>query len=136
MVRLVRRGSHTDATHLNVTDYWREYEGLGILGRFYDEDWVRRNLYMDAHSWNPAMRQFIEILVERANGRPVLQFNHVDFRLPWFRSTFPHAHIVHLYRHPRDQWCSSLLGSAFPTDGDIASFAACDHFYLRAGPST
>ena len=125
-----RRGAHTDATHRNVSDYWSEYRGLDILGRLYDEKWVTTHLYMEATSWNPSMRRFIEILVERARGRPVLQFNHVDFRLPWLRHNFPQALIVHLYRHPRDQWCSSLFGSTFPLDGDMASFERCDHFYL------
>lgn len=127
-----RRGTRTDPTHLNVTDYWREYDGLGVLGTLYDEGWVTEHLYMDSAFWNPGMRRFIEILIERAPGRPILQFNHVDFRLPWLRSNFPDARIVHLYRHPRDQWRSSLFGSPFPTDGDLRSFEAVDHFYLRA----
>ncbi len=126
------RGSHTDASHLNVTDYWREYNGLDGLNVLYDEEWVWKHLYMEPAFWNPAMRRFIEILVERAPGRAVLQFNHVDFRLPWLRGSFPEARIVHLYRHPRDQWVSSLFGSRFPLDGDIASFEACDRFYLRS----
>jgi hypothetical protein len=127
-----RRGSHTDATHRNVSDYWKEYEGLDDLGALYDERWVRTGLFMDTDAWNPPMRRFIEILIERARGRAVLQFNHVDFRLPWLRRTFPAATVVHLYRHPRDQWCSSLFGSAFPLDGDVPSFEECDHFYLRS----
>jgi hypothetical protein len=39
----------------------------------------------------------------------VLQFNEIDLRLPWFRAHFPTARILHLYRHPREQWCSSLF---------------------------
>src|SRR6185295_9584612 len=78
------------------------------------------------------MKRYVEILIERARGRPVLQFNRVDFRLPWLRKTFPGAKILHLYRHPRDQWCSTLMDpSAFPKERTIADFAAHDHFYLR-----
>jgi hypothetical protein len=50
----------------------------------------------------------------------VLQFNRIDFRLPWFRHHFPAATILHLARHPRDQWCSCLLDPArFPPNGSI-----------------
>ena len=73
----------------------------------------------------------VEILIERAPGRPVLQFNRIDFRLPWFRRQFP-CKIVHLYRHPREQWFSSLLDAkSFPKHGTMAAFGTHDHFYLR-----
>ena len=36
------RGDRTDSTHRNVSDYWREYDGLEALSRFYREDWIRR----------------------------------------------------------------------------------------------
>src|ERR1700738_2953658 len=42
-----RRGTRLDLTHRHVDDYWREYDGLGDLGQYYDENWTRRNLYMD-----------------------------------------------------------------------------------------
>ena len=45
--------------------------------------------------------------VLRANGRAVLQFK-IDFRLDWFKTHFPMATIVHLYRQPRNQWLSFL----------------------------
>jgi hypothetical protein len=39
--------------------------------------------------------------------------------------------LLHLYRNPRDQWCSSLVDPArFPPTGSTADFAAYDHFYL------
>jgi hypothetical protein len=125
------RGTKTDATHRNVTNYWQEYEGLEELARYYREDWIRRRLCMDARSWDPDLSAYIHALVDRAPGRAVLQFNRVDFRLPWLRHTFPEATLLHLYRHPRDQWCSSLVDPlACPPSCDIGSFAAHDHFYL------
>jgi hypothetical protein len=87
---------------------------------------------MDADSWDPAMKRYVEILMERSRGRPVLQFNRIDFRLPWFRCNFPRARIVHLYRHPRDQWCSSLVDPRqFPCTATMADFATHDRYYLR-----
>jgi hypothetical protein len=99
--------------------------------KYYREDWVDHELFMDHSSLNYEMFRFIQLLVERAPGRAVLQFNRVDFRLPWLRYNFPEATIVHLYRHPRDQWCSSLLESRFPLEGDVRSFEPYDGFYLR-----
>jgi len=127
------RGGHTDPTHRKVEDYWREYEGLTELGQYYQEQWIDHDLFMDADDWNPAMKRYVEVLIDRAPGRPVLQFNRIDFRLPWFRHHFPRAKIVHLYRHPRDQWCSSLLKPAdCPRDLTIKEFTTTyDHFYLR-----
>jgi hypothetical protein len=87
---------------------------------------------MGADSWDPEMKRYVEILIERAHGRPVLQFNRIDFRLAWFRHNFPAAKIVHLYRHPRDQWISSLVNPAeFPKNAATDNFAASDHYYLR-----
>jgi hypothetical protein len=125
------RGEHVDHTHRGVGDYWREYDGLAELAAHYNEDWVRRELFMPAQAWDPDLNQFLDILIGRATGRPVLQFNRVDFRLPWLRAKYPDAKIVHLYRHPRDQWLSTLHGGPhFPLTGNICDFAPFDKFYL------
>jgi hypothetical protein len=86
---------------------------------------------MGPEFWDADLRRYIDILIAKAPGRPVLQFNRVDFRLPWLRRHYPAARIVHLYRHPRDQWLSSLPGAKdFPTAGQLCDFAAHDHYYL------
>jgi hypothetical protein len=125
------RGSRVDATHRNVSDYWKEYDGLSILADYYREEWIGRSLFMDGSAWDPGMKRYVDLLIARASGRPALQFNRIDFRLPWFRQHFPHAKIVHLYRHPRDQWCSSLMDvKCFPRDGKVRDFVRHDRFYL------
>jgi hypothetical protein len=125
------RGSRVDPTHQHAEEYWREYEGLQVLGDYYQESWIDRDLFMDGDCWNPAMKRYVEILIENAAGRPVLQFNRIDFRLQWLRRYFPHARILHLYRHPRDQWMSSLVDpGAFPKDAPATAFPAHDHYYL------
>jgi hypothetical protein len=126
------RGTRVDSTHREVSNYWAEYDGLEILARWYDEEWTRRQLYMDPACYNPEMQRYIEILVECAKGRPVLQFNRVDFRLPWLKSRFPGAKIIHIFRHPRDQWCSALTGTQkVPRNVKLADFDSFDGFYLK-----
>ena len=126
------RGDKIDSTHRNVSEYSREYDGLEVLGRYYDEDWIRRDLLMDADSWAPDLKRYVDTLIERAPGRPALQFNRIDFRLPWFRRHYPNARFVHIYRHPRDQWCSTLMEDVgrVPPDATMAEFRPFDKFYL------
>jgi hypothetical protein len=126
------RGSRIDPTHRGVSDYWKEYEGLEELGQYYDERWIDHELYMSADAWNPAMKRYVETLIAKAPGRTALQFNRIDFRLPWFRRQFPRAKVLHLYRHPRDQWLSALTDTSrnFPRNGNVADFVPHDHFYL------
>lgn len=125
------RGTHVDPTHINVTNYWAEFDGLTQLGALYDEEWTRRQLYMDAGAWNAPMQQYIQTLIDHAPGRAVLQFNDVDLRLPWLRARFPDAEILHIYRHPRDQFCSTLPGRVSEmTSLQLRSFEQYDGFYL------
>ena len=129
----LRRGDRLDQTHKHVEDYWREYDGLDMLRDYYREEWTYKNLYMGSSFWAPDMKRYVELLIARAAGRPVLQFNRIDLRLQWFRQNFPDATIIHLYRHPRDQWCSSLLDpQSFPKEGSMEQFALHDGFYLRS----
>lgn len=125
------RGIQIDSTHLNVSEYWSEYEELKILGDYYHEDWICKQLYMSHQAWNPKMQRYIEAMIEGSNRRPVLQFNRVDLRLPWLRARFPYAKIVHIFRHPRDQWCSTLTDiKRFSKDHRLCDFEPFDYYYL------
>jgi hypothetical protein len=125
------RGDRIDRTHVGVEDYWREYAGLSRLSQYYDERWIDHQLYMDADFHAPALRAYIQTLIEAAPGRAVLQFNRVDFRLPWLRKQFPEATLIHLFRHPRDQWCSSLVDpTRVPRNVSVRDFGPLDEFYL------
>jgi hypothetical protein len=125
------RGTRIDASHQQVPDYWREYAGLERLSSCFSAKWNERRLYMDARAADPQMLEYLRALVDRAAGRPVLQFNRVDFRLPWLREHFPRAKIVHLSRHPRASWYSSLMSSeCCPREITLAEFARFDELYL------
>jgi hypothetical protein len=124
-------GRPTDETHLGASDYAAEYRGLSELEAHFSEQWGFRRLYMDEASFDPGMARYIATLVARAPGRPVLQFNRVDFRLRWLRANFPEARLLHLYRCPRDQWVSILRSEPPPgRDATLADFPAHDRFYL------
>ena len=125
------RGDWIDETHINVDDYWSEYDGLAELDRYFRKDWTFRELYMGADAWNPDLQRYIEILIAKAPGRPVLQENRIDFRLPWLRARFPHCRIVHIVRNPREQWLSALgKRKRAPRDLRLAEFRVWDRFYL------
>ena len=123
------RGSNTDSSHQGVNNYWEEYNDLEVLGNLYREDWINKNLMMDATSWQPDMKRYIETIVDKSESRSVLQFNRIDFRLPWVRQHFPKSKLIHLYRNPRDQWCSFLTDKELMNSKDVEETYK-DSFYL------
>lgn len=129
---LDRATAPLDQTHIGVDDYRVEYEDMEDLAQWFETDWAYQRLYMDETHHEPKLERYIAELVGRANGRAVLQFNRVDFRLPWLRAHFPEARILHLYRHPREQWMSILgKGAQIGRDFRIESSldAGGDGFY-------
>lgn len=125
------RGTSTDKTHLNVDDYWLEYDGLESLSEFYDQDWIEQDLLLNEFDNMPAMKKFIQAIIQHTTGRPVLQFNRIDFRLPWIKVNFPSSPIIHLYRNPRDQWLS-FLRPLEEMSADTVERTYIDRFYLNS----
>jgi len=119
--------SKVNPSHLGVADYQREYSGLDHLDEFYKEHWIDTNLYMNNESYDPSLERYISGLVGHAKGTAVLQFNRMDFRLPWLRAHYPKAKILHMYRHPRQQWISvqgkkGYVAVDYPYTGDEGLF--------------
>jgi hypothetical protein len=125
------RGDFVDQAHKGVSDYWSEYDDLDYLAEFYSEDWIRKELFMDESSWNISMEKYIDALILNSDGLPVLQFNRVDFRLPWLRHRYPKCKIIHIYRHPREQWLSSLSDKKIMNKDDVL-ITYKDSFYLNS----
>ena len=86
---------------------------------------------MDKTDYDYAMNDFIHVLLEASACRPVLQFNRVDFRLDWLKCQFPSSKIVHIYRNPRDQWCSTLRSDESYSKSSSGGRGFIDHFYLN-----
>jgi hypothetical protein len=128
---MAARGGHIDSTHRGVSEYWSEYAGLGELDKYYREDWIRHSLYMDEHAFDYAMKAYVNKLVSTTKSRAVLQFNRADFRLGWLRANYPQAKIVHIYRNPRDQWCSALRDARGYPSSSTSAQGFADYFYLR-----
>jgi hypothetical protein len=123
------RGINVDNTHRGVSDYWAEYENFDELIPLYNEDWIRKSLYMNGSYYEPKMREFIDKIIEKSENRTVLQFNRIDFRIEWFKKQYPLAKIIHLYRSPRDQWCSFLSDKTLMNQHDV-EYTYQDSFYL------
>lgn len=120
----------TDRTHVNVDQYWREYQGMSHLAQWFSEDWSCKDLYMDERSCDLRMARYIAELIRGAAGRPVLQFNRVDFRLAWLRRQFPEGRILVLYRNPREQWLSVQRSSSGASPSHRLTLdEADDYFY-------
>ncbi|MCP5004877.1 MAG: sulfotransferase [Planctomycetes bacterium] len=113
---------NVDPTHIGVNDYHKEYAGKKYLDRWFRHEWSYRFLYMDEKHYDPDLYNYIRALIQGTSGRPVLQFNRMDFRLRWLKSNFPDAKIVHLYRDPREQWMSIQRdGGVVPLDYELSS---------------
>ena len=109
LIAYARVDSAVQDSHYGVHSYWDEYQPLmdRLSSLHRDEFGVSRLLLEGGDDW-PELEAYLRFLVERSRLRPVLQFNRVDFRLPWLRRRFPEAAIVHLFRNPRDQWLSMV----------------------------
>ncbi len=125
------RGTRVDASHREVQDYWQEYDRLAGCEVPWDDRWPSRDLYLSPCVPARQLKRYLELLIESADGRAVLQFNRADFRLHWLRRAFPQASLVHLHRNPRDQWLSTFIKHApVPLDAIVKDFQPFDEFYL------
>ncbi|WP_041350704.1 sulfotransferase [Nitrosococcus watsonii] len=95
-------------SHRGVQSYWASYQNqLPLIENRHQPEFGLSRLLLEAHeSWDELKFYLQSLLQSAAPAIPVLQFNRIDFRLPWIRTHFPTARIVHLYRDSRDSYFS------------------------------
>jgi hypothetical protein len=106
----IKHNSLPPPSHIGVSSYWDEYLPiLDDLELFHRIDFGVNRLFLEEGSKFEDLGRYIHFLISSTNTKlPVLQFNRMDFRLPWLREQFPEAKILHLFRNPRDQWFSMV----------------------------
>ncbi|KAA3646889.1 MAG: hypothetical protein DWP95_03370 [Proteobacteria bacterium] len=99
--------TETKADHVHIDDYWAAYRELTELPHFHDVRFGGERLYLSAQESWPELRHYLDFLIDSSGDkRAVLQFNRMDFRLPWLKGFYPHANVVYLKRNPLQLWCS------------------------------
>jgi glycosyltransferase involved in cell wall biosynthesis len=132
-------------SHYHVDTYFREYPSVKELSSHHLAEFGVCRLYLEATDQYPQLKQYIQYLLTlaKAGKVSVLQFNRIDFRLPWVKANFPGIPIIHLYRSSREQWLSSIAQYPHPVESNqdanpyaITSWARdlCQHFPFLAGP--
>jgi hypothetical protein len=95
------------ADHVYIQDYWTAYRALDDLSSHHRIEFGSERLYLTAQDSWPELRHYLDYLINASGDRqPVLQFNRMDFRLPWLTGFYPHAQLVYLKRDPIQLWCS------------------------------
>jgi len=107
--------------HYFVDSYFTQYPEVESLKKFHSVEFGIHRLLLENHDEHPDLQNYINYLISYAvnNDRAVLQFNRVDFRLPWIKKNFTEAVLVHLYRNPRDQWLSTIQDYPGDIDNDM-----------------
>jgi len=97
------------ASHRGVSSYWDAYQPLlDQLPDYHKPEFAYHRLILEEGDKYRGLKNYLDFLLHQARDhRPVLQFNRVDFRLPWLRQTYPGATLVHVFRNPRNAWVSS-----------------------------
>lgn len=96
--------------HVEVTSYWDEYlPVLEELKSLHSHEFGVNRLLLEFDDRYDDLERYIRFLIRNSGGKtPVLQFNRMDFRLPWLKARFPEDKIIHLHRDPRDSWLSMV----------------------------
>ncbi len=93
--------------HVGIEDYWQSYREHPEYLQNFNPDFAHNGLWLEADSGYPELKQYIDDLIALSGPqRAVLQFNRMDFRLPWLKAHYPDAKIIHIKRKPMQLWHS------------------------------
>ena len=120
---LIKLNISPQSRHFFVDSYFKQYPNVDCLSRFHKIEFGVHRLFLETNDAYPEMRNYLNYLISfpPQNQTVVLQENRIDFRLPWIKSNFPEAILIHLYRSPRDQWISTIQEYPGNIDLDIDS---------------
>ena len=121
LLAFIREDIPPQPEHFHVKSYFNEYAWLDEALKQHDAGFGYQNLYLETGDNHPALKDYLSGLLNTVNETqtPVLKFNRLDFRLRWTKENFPQAKILHLYRSPRAQWHSSLVGLPPESGADL-----------------
>ncbi len=95
------------ADHVGIDDYWRSYKKHPAFTKHFSPDFAHNGLWLESDSQYPELKAYIDDLIDASGDqRAVLQFNRMDFRLPWLKTQFPEATLIHIRRNPLQLWHS------------------------------
>ena len=89
--------------------YLADYQFLDRkkLIKYFRREFNLTHIVMSATEQSDELKDYIHFLLSTYPQKlKFLQFNRIDFRLPWFKFNFPQALIVNLRRNPRDIYAS------------------------------
>jgi len=114
--------------HTIKKPYFYEYSHFrDKLNYAFDPSFSFNKFYLTRNSLEPKLSQYIQLLLERAKGRPVLCFCRSIFRSEWLHNNFKSLRI-YVYRNPRDQWASYQVADFF----EITNFLTFESL-IKAG---
>ena len=92
--------------------YFDEFSHLlPAIKKLFDPRFSFDYYFMERSDDASGLKDYIDLLVNGATKRPVLQCTRTSGRIAWLRETYPKASHIFLLRNPWDQWYSYKVDS-------------------------
>ncbi len=93
--------------------YFDEFLKIGVdLNLVFKKRFSYDCFFLEKNQDDPELKHYIQLLLDHASKRPLLQFCRSTGRIPWLKSNFKAIHIF-LLRNPWDQWFSYKITPYF-----------------------
>jgi hypothetical protein len=100
--------------HFFVDHYYREFRGFSRATELFEREWGYKHLSVSPDEPADALYRYLSYIFGMSYSvapRVMFKENRMPFRLAWFRSRFPHARVMHIYRDREAQWRSIVRRS-------------------------